>query len=146
VVYKSRPGGVWCDSPQRQRWSPPPLTFPPFPRLQIGNTYPNLSALAYDGQGNPFRCLVDLSNPQLLASFWPDVWGDVNATFPSPWVHLGGDEFWDCWNEAPAMVAWMKVRQRREGGGAHPPRCAHSRPLPPPPGCLLPRCRRATSR
>lgn len=77
---------------------------------QIAVAYPNMSAVAYDSNNNSFYCLVDPSNPALFGSFWPSVWGGVNATFPSRTWHIGGDEFWPCWSESPTVAAWMASR------------------------------------
>lgn len=67
---------------------------------------PSLAATAFDSNNNSFACLVDPSQPATFAALRA-IWGDIAALFPDDTLALGGDEFWPCWDESPAVVAWM---------------------------------------
>jgi hexosaminidase len=71
-------------------------------------SYPQYAAQAVDGSGNPFLCLVDPSQNATF-DFLAAVWGDIADMFPDSTLHIGGDEFWGCWGESPAVEAWMNA-------------------------------------
>jgi hexosaminidase len=68
--------------------------------------YPQYGAVAYDQNNNSFLCLVDPSREETF-DFLAGIWAEISTLFPDSTLHLGGDEFWGCWGESPAVVAWM---------------------------------------
>lgn len=70
------------------------------------NSYPQYAAQAFDSNNNSFLCLVDPSREETF-SFLSGIWEEITTLFPDSTVHIGGDEFWGCWNESPNVSAWM---------------------------------------
>jgi hexosaminidase len=75
--------------------------------------YPELTALAYDGQNNSFACLVDPSK-QATFDMLSAVWGEVGSIFSDATFMIGGDE-------VRAVRACRSVAGARRHSRAPPP-------------------------
>jgi hexosaminidase len=82
------------------------------------NAYPQYAANAVDQNNNSFLCLVDPSREETF-DFLAGVWGEIASLFPDSTVHIGGDEFWGCWGESPAVQAWMAANGLDVYGAYH---------------------------
>lgn len=78
----------------------------------IKNAYPEyLTLINCDGndcpKGHTFRSMPDPTNPKTWA-FLTQIFTEVAEMFPDEAFHIGGDEFWGAWDNAPAVQAFNK--------------------------------------
>ena len=113
--------------------------------------YPELCCSAACGpQGNnPLTPVPDASGKNVSLDAINAVLGELAAVTPGEFFHLGGDEVaQDCWNNTPAVQAWMAAQNppitTTDGGACRRARLrgrslaarpasglAHPRPAPP---------------
>ena len=72
------------------------------------NSYPQYAAQAIDNNNNSYLCLVDPSK-EATFEFLGGIWEEITSLFPDSTVHIGGDEFWACWDQSPNVSAWMNA-------------------------------------
>ena len=75
------------------------------------NSYPEFAAIFFppwQPDNTSALCLVDPSNPGLM-NFIGDIWAELASIFPDEALFIGGDEFWDCYQYAPAVRAWERA-------------------------------------
>lgn len=72
--------------------------------------YPQYAAQAVDPSTNAsYLCMVDPSREEVY-TFLAGIWRDAAAMFPDLTFRIGGDELQGCWQDAPAVVTWMKAQ------------------------------------
>ncbi|CAB9521936.1 hexosaminidase subunit [Seminavis robusta] len=75
----------------------------------VGRSHPELMSSCGDDKKYSFSAPLDPTKPQVY-QFVENIYKEVAALFPDPFMHVGGDEVrLDCWKASKSIQRWAKV-------------------------------------